>query len=307
MIRLLAIWAIKRLLGGSSCRSSSAPTTTTIIEPAKRGLKSAKEISAVRIAKLNASSLIMAIWGGVVLTDLGQLALSGSVVHLTWFALPFTVFATIGVINSLNFIDGVDGLAGMVSLITLVGLGIILYSSGDFKLVKILGLCGSVLFAFLLFNWRFSGTRKALVFMGDAGSMFLGFFFAWFFIKISQGDHRVMAPVTALWLFAVPLIDTVTMMIRRILKGRSPFAPDREHFHHLLQMAGFGAKGTTLVILAASTIFAAIGLAGHFLEIGEWIMFYGFLPLFAAYFFTIMHAWKFMRFLKRAIEPRKIS
>lgn len=246
------------------------------------------------------AALIMSEWGSIFLSDLGMLVFPGNTLELGWFALPFTIFATIGVINALNMVDGVDGLAGSTSLVTTGSLILLALCSGELLSAKILGLIAAVLTAFLLFNWRFAQHQRALVFMGDAGSMFLGFTLAWFLIKSAQGEGRLMEPVTAIWIFAVPLIDTVSMMLRRVMKGRSPFAADREHFHHLLLMAGFSHRETVLIILLVSVICAATGLAGHFYGIPEAVMFYLFLLLFGTYFYSTLRAWKLMRFLKRS-------
>ena len=131
--------------------------------------------------------------------------------------------------------------------------------------------------------------------MGDAGSMFLGFVLSWFLITLSQGDDRAMSPVTALWLFSAPLIETLTMMIRRVRNGRSPFSADREHLHHLLELAGYSKHMTLLIIIAASVLFAATGLLGHFLEVPEPVMFYSFLAAFGVYLVLIKRGWAVLR------------
>jgi UDP-GlcNAc:undecaprenyl-phosphate GlcNAc-1-phosphate transferase len=141
--------------------------------------------------------------------------------------------------------------------------------------------------------------------MGDAGSMFLGFVLAWYLIHFSQGEGRLISPATALWLLGIPLIDTVTMMLRRVMKKRSPFEPDREHFHHVLQLAGFSPMATLFIMAAVSALMAVIGLVAHYQGVPEWVMFYAFLLLFAGYFWTIRRAWKVMRFLKRSINRRR--
>jgi UDP-GlcNAc:undecaprenyl-phosphate GlcNAc-1-phosphate transferase len=94
---------------------------------------------------------------------------------------------------------------------------------------------------FLYYNLRYPGNRRARVFLGDNGSMLLGFLFAWLFIALSQGEPAAMTPVTALWLFALPLMDTVGVMLRRIWLGKSPFRADRHHLHHLFVRAGIGS------------------------------------------------------------------
>jgi len=103
-------------------------------------------------------------------------------------------------------------------------------------------------------------------------------------------------------LLAMPLFDTVGIMIRRMLKGRSPFAADREHFHHAFQLAGFSVFRTQVTITAMATIFMVIGLVGQFASVSEIAMFYLFLGVFGLYFWGMMRAWKVMRFLRRAMH-----
>jgi len=241
---------------------------------------------------------IMAAWGGVVLNDFGYLVSTAFVVELGWLAIPITVFSAIGVINTINMLDGIDGLAGLITLVAVAGMAVISFAAGEAHILLILGLFAAVLVAFLIFNLRRNNENCSLVFMGDAGSMFLGFVLSWFLITLSQGDERAMSPVIALWLFAVPLFETITMMIRRVSHGRSPFSADREHVHHLLEKAGFSKDMTVLIIVSASGFFASLGLAGHFLTIPEPVMFYSFLLLFACYYLMILRSWKVMRLVK---------
>jgi len=252
-----------------------------------------------RFAVQIGAGLLMALGGGVVLTDLGHLILSKEVVSLGIFSVPLTLFAVVGVINAVNMTDGLDGLAASLVLITITTLGFIAWLAGDIRVIGVLSLLAAVILSFLLFNLRVKG--PALVFMGDAGSQFLGFFLAWFLVSLSQGEHRLLAPVTALWLFALPLVDTVSMMLRRILRGRSPFRADREHFHHILLAAGFSPKQTLLLMMLLALLAAGIGLAGHFLGIAEHWMFLGFIGIFALHFWTIMRAWRVKRLLARPL------
>jgi UDP-GlcNAc:undecaprenyl-phosphate GlcNAc-1-phosphate transferase len=250
--------------------------------------------SARFIAQIIATT-IMAVFGGVVLNDFGYLLSNNFVAETGWFAIPVTVFSAIGVINALNMLDGIDGLAGSIALVSVTAMAIISFFAGDTNSLLILGLFASVLIAFLIFNLRCNQERCSLVFMGDAGSMFIGFVLSWFLIYLSQGDARAMAPVTALWLFAVPLNETLTMMIRRVRHSRSPFSADREHLHHMMELAGFSKHMSLLIIVSASVVFAAIGLLGHFLQISEPIMFYSFLIIFATYLLLIRRFWVVLR------------
>ncbi|HEC27570.1 MAG TPA: undecaprenyl-phosphate alpha-N-acetylglucosaminyl 1-phosphate transferase [Gammaproteobacteria bacterium] len=241
------------------------------------------------------ATTIMALWGGVVLNDFGHLVSTAFVVELGWLAIPITVFSAIGVINAVNMLDGIDGLAGLVTLVAVAGMATISFTAGETNILFILGLFAAVLAAFLIFNLYRNKENCSLVFMGDAGSMFLGFVLSWFLITLSQGDERAMSPVTALWLFAVPLFETLTMMIRRVRHGRSPFAADRKHVHHMFELAGFSKHMTLLIIISASILFAVVGLLGHFLQILEPVMFYSFLAVFGGYLWLINQGWKVLR------------
>jgi len=213
-------------------------------------------------------ALMMVFWGGVALDDLGELAF-GAPLELGFLAIPFTLFATIGVINALNMIDGIDGLSGSVSLVTLFLLAVVAFTGGasDYALLA-LGLLGGVA-GFLFFNLRFLSQRRARVFLGDNGSMLLGFLFAWLLIALSQGPGRVITPVTALWLLSIPLMDTLGVMLRRIWLGKSPFRPDRHHLHHLFIRAGFRVQDIVYAIALIQLTLGAIGILGMRLQVAR--------------------------------------
>ncbi len=255
-----------------------------------------RELSArMRFAAQVSASLMMALWAGVALQDLGHIGWGGALVGLGILSVPLTVFATVGVINAVNMSDGIDGLAGSLCLVTVSSLAVLAWEGGDGPALALLALLGSVILAFLTFNMRLH--TRALVFMGDSGSMFLGFVLAWFLVMFSQGEHRLIEPVVALWIFALPLMDTVSMMSRRILGGRSPFEADRGHFHHILQSAGLSSRQTLGIMLLLAAAAAGVGLAGHFLRVPSQWMFIGFLVLFGAHFWVVMRAWRVKRFL----------
>jgi len=253
------------------------------------------------------AALGMCFWGKVILQDLGHLGWDDSMLTLGALAIPFTVFATVGVINAVNMSDGLDGLSGSLTLVALGGLAALAALDGRWTEFEVVFVLSFAVAGFLLFNARVPSRVRALVFLGDSGSMFLGFAIAWFLISFSQGSDRIMSPVTALWLVAVPLCDTVGIMLRRILKGRSPFAADREHFHHILQLAGYSVSQVNLIIGSIAIICMALGIVGHVLQVSDAIMFVAFLTVFAAYFSLISRAWKVMRFLRRQLRDPSAS
>ena len=116
--------------------------------------------------------------------------------------------------------------------------------------------------------------------MGDAGSMFLGLGIVWLLVNLSQGEYRSFSPVIALWLFAVPLIDGTSTVLRRILIGQSPFKADLSHFHHILIRLGLNENIVLIIIVLFSILMIVIGIIGELNEISEWKMFISFIVIF---------------------------
>ena len=161
----------------------------------------------------------------------------------------FTILAIVGITNAFNLIDGIDGLAGGLSFMSLVTLGIFLTISGDksFALIAF-ALAGSVL-AFLYFNMN-----PAKIFMGDTGSLVLGFVIAILCTRLIQVNNLSIqpllrtAPLFALGMVLIPVFDTIRVFALRIWRGQSPFIPDRTHIHHLLTNAGVSHGLTSKII-----------------------------------------------------------
>jgi len=239
--------------------------------------------------------LIMIKWGGIEITSLGNLFGLGEI-QLGLFSIPFTVFAILGGINAFNMIDGIDGLAGGTSLIIFFILCALFITTNYSNLLLLCSLLAAATSAFLVFNLKAFGQKTAKVFLGDAGSMMLGFTISVVIISASQGVHKIINPVTALWLIASPLLDTVTIMSLRIKQGRSVFSPDREHLHHLLPIAGFGRHVTLGLILTFSLLLGLTGLALDLVfNAPEWLMFSLFMLVFISYRYNLSHAWKMLK------------
>jgi len=245
-------------------------------------------------------ALTMILIGGVELRSLGEL-FPGVRVDLGWLAIPFTVFVTIGLINAVNMIDGMDGLSGSISLVSLVLTAVVAHLAGNTGYaIFIVALAGGVA-GFLYYNLRYPGNSRARVFLGDNGSMLLGFLFVWLFIALSQdrGRAAVMPPVVALWLFALPLMDTVGIMLRRIWLGKSPFRPDRHHLHHLLLRAGFRTCDVVAFAFVMQFLFGLLGISGMLLGVPDYLMFWLFIAVFAVYFLVIARPWRLVPWLRR--------
>ncbi|NUS37656.1 MAG: hypothetical protein HOQ02_01335, partial [Lysobacter sp.] len=172
--------------------------------------------------------------------------------------IPLTIFAVIGLINAFNMLDGIDGLAASQAMVSIAA--ILLYAHAAFAPLGVLLLL-QVLFAalvpYLCVNLGWPDGRK--IFMGDAGSTLIGFLLGWSLIFLSHRGVERLAPVDALWCVALPVMDTLAVMARRVREGRSPFKPDRQHLHHLLLDAGCTPRQALLLMLAASAVLATFG------------------------------------------------
>jgi len=170
---------------------------------------------------------------GVVGVRLSSVPFFDDVILPSWVALPLTVIVIVAVTNAVNLSDGLDGLAGGLSLISFTGLAYLAYQVDEQLLVLlIVSVLGGVL-GFLRFN-----TYPARVFMGDAGSQFLGHYMAVAALLLIGTHHAVYSPLLALFVWGVPLLDTIGVMGQRLLEGRSPFVGDRNHIHHKLLSLG---------------------------------------------------------------------
>ncbi len=176
---------------------------------------------------------------------------------------PLTVLTIVFIDNALNLIDGIDGLAASLSIIALTGFMIIFASQEIWAYaIFISGLIG-VLVAFLFFNVFGSAEKNRKIFMGDAGSLSLGFFLGFLCIKYTMQNPAVIEQhkynfLMAFTLLLVPMFDVVRVFAVRIYHHRSPFAPDKTHIHHKFMAAGLSQHKALGCIVALSLLY--IGL-----------------------------------------------
>lgn len=226
-------------------------------------------------------------------TDLGS--------GLFSFSLLITIFAVIGAINAFNMVDGIDGLLGGLSMVTFASIAILLnidHQTGPAYLCLVIVVA---MIPYISMNLGLLG-RKRKVFMGDAGSMLIGFSVIWIMLSTSQSQvsgDLLMRPVTALWLIAIPLMDMAAIMIRRVRRGDSPFKPDREHLHHIFQRLGLSSRQTLLTICTFASLFAGFGIYGEMTKIPEPVMFYLFIALFGVYATLLAYVWRLTSYIRR--------
>jgi UDP-GlcNAc:undecaprenyl-phosphate GlcNAc-1-phosphate transferase len=229
----------------------------------------------------------LALTGFTELQSLGTLVPGTAAVTLGLLAVPMTIFSLVGVINAVNMADGMDGLAGSYLLIALLALVALHAGQNASATDCTLAVAGAAaLLPFLSLNLRLPWQTRARVFLGDSGSMAAGLLVGVLLIRGSQGADAVFAPTVALWLLAVPLIDTVSVMLRRIAAGRSPFAPDQQHVHHVLLRAGLSVARVWQVLAGAALLMALTGVWSQRLAVPESAQFIVFLMIAGAY-----HAW----------------
>lgn len=206
-------------------------------------------------------------------------------IYLNKWSYLVSVIAIVAAMNALNMSDGIHGLAGGTSLITFAAISYLSIGSASQEITLIVLLFCSTIPVFLVNNICIGVEKCKRIFMGDAGSMLLGLVIVWALISFSQGEERSFAPVTALWLFALPLIEMFTAITRRLVLGKSPFKPDLSHSHHVLIRLGFDEKNTLLYLLLFSLLMAAFGVLGELYGVDEWAMFTLFLLVFVTHVF----------------------
>lgn len=248
-------------------------------------------------------AVLMIYFGNVYLDNLGQV-IGPFQVQLGFVGIIITVFATIAVINAFNMIDGIDGLLGGLSGVSFISMGILLIIDNQLDLAFWCFALVCAIIPYSMFNLCVFG-QKYKVFMGDSGSTLIGFTMIWILLLSTQGEGHSMNPVTALWIIAIPLIDMIAIIFRRLKKGKSPFRPDRLHIHHLMVRAGLTSRQAFLLITFFAALCAGFGILGEMYYINEWIMFILFIGLFFMYSYSIVRAWRVTRFIKRI--KRRIS
>lgn len=211
------------------------------------------------------------------LVGLGEICISENNLIL-W---TITIFCVVGVTNAVNLIDGLDGLAGGLAFIAFLFFAAHSSFAGNHTLMLLnLALAGAVL-GFLKFNWY-----PSVLFMGDAGSLCLGFSLAFMALALTQGIESTTSPVVALLILAVPITDTIIVMVKRVIQGNSPFKADKYHLHHIFLRYGMSRAKAVQIILIISVLLSSLSLLGPLYGISDKWLF----GLFAIYFLIYLSA-----------------
>jgi UDP-GlcNAc:undecaprenyl-phosphate GlcNAc-1-phosphate transferase len=177
----------------------------------------------------------------------------------------------VGMINAWNMVDGVDGLAGGTAFAALIWILLLSPLAGESGLAFPVSTLLAAVGGFLIFNIRGPWRARASVYLGDAGSTALGAIIAYLILRLADGADGL--PFQALlWLVIIPVIDTLSLMVRRLLDHRSPMSADRRHLHHLLIDLGLSPGATSYVIVLISFLCGGIGYLGLVLDLPGHLM-----------------------------------
>ncbi len=217
-----------------------------------------------RLGVESTAAALVIFLGGVKIQSLG-IPFVGTV-DIGWWAYPLTAFWIVGVTNALNIIDGLDGLAGGIAFIACFGVFAIAFLNEEFMAMASLALLAGACLGFLRYN-----SHPARVFLGDSGSLLLGFLLACISVVTSLKRSTSLALILPMQMLAVPLIDTLYAMGRRMVGHatrsdevsieslKAMFRADREHIHHILLDVGFSHPKAVWVLYGLSTVIAVFG------------------------------------------------
>jgi UDP-GlcNAc:undecaprenyl-phosphate GlcNAc-1-phosphate transferase len=173
----------------------------------------------------------------------------GGIIYLGLWGIPLTVFWVVAVTNAVNLIDGLDGLAAGTALIASLTLAVVAFTLGNVPVVAVTLILAGAILGFLRYNFH-----PARVFLGDTGSMFLGFALATLAIMGLTKGATALSVIIPIMILGIPLTDTVFAILRRYRNKKPIFYPDKEHLHHRLLGAGLTHRGTVLVLYGVNLV-----------------------------------------------------
>ncbi|MDO5569557.1 MAG: MraY family glycosyltransferase [bacterium] len=199
------------------------------------------------------AALLIPLYGNMVLTDISAF---GIYINFGIFSIPLTVLFIIGVINCINLSDGLDGLAGGISSIYFITIGIVaslMSNTGGLDVILTFIMLGSTL-GFLVYNFY-----PAKIFMGDTGSMFLGYIIS-VIALLGYKNITVTSLIIPIFLLAIPILDTAFAIVRRLIKKENIFTPDKQHLHHQIYNMCFSVRTTVICIYIIDILFALVSI-----------------------------------------------
>jgi UDP-GlcNAc:undecaprenyl-phosphate GlcNAc-1-phosphate transferase len=200
------------------------------------------------------ATTIVIFWGGAIINNIGTYGSYGKV-ELGILSIPFTYFSVIGVTNAINLIDGLNGLAGGVSLIAFLFFAIASFLSGNYVVTTISVAFVGSLIGFLIYNFP-----KAKIFMGDSGSLFLGFSLSVFSIYLTQDKRFHIEPMFPVMVLLIPIFDALRVMFVRAFNLKNPFRADKTHLHHLLIRKGLSSIKAVIFLWSLCVVLGLLAI-----------------------------------------------
>lgn len=180
----------------------------------------------------------------------------GDYIYLEWLAVPVTIFWLVGLTNTLNLIDGLDGLAAGVAGIAASTIFLVAMEQNFFLITILTATIAGAAFGFLFYN-----TNPARIFMGDSGSLFLGFMLAGIAIIGAMKSAATIALIVPILALGIPILDTIFAILRRYIGGQPIFKPDKGHLHHRLLKLGFTQRQAVFLMYVISAVLGLSAIA----------------------------------------------
>ena len=182
-----------------------------------------------------------------------------------WVGIPFTVLTIVFITNAVNLIDGIDGLASGLSSVALLVFGVLFIEKGLWMYSIIAFSTFGVLVPFFYYNVFGNAERARKIFMGDTGSLTLGYILSFLAIKYSQNNPEVISNTKGTFLIAfstliIPAFDVIRVVMVRLRNGKSPFEPDKNHIHHKFLAMGFTPRKAMIIIILISCAFSVVNI-----------------------------------------------
>jgi len=237
------------------------------------------------------AALVVIIYGGLRIESVGMFAPKGFILPI-WLSIPLTLVIIVAVTNAINLTDGLDGLAGGITLLTFLCIGYLSYLN-EFQAFEIISVAMvGAIFGLLRYN-----THPATVFMGDAGSQLLGFVAITLSLALTIDSNQLSLSLV-LPILGIPLIDTLSVMVQRVIKRRSPFVADRNHLHHKIMNLGFYHSESVLLLYIGHASLVYIGFIFRFMP--AWFLLSFYVLFSGAFLATILigdsNGWKIQRY-----------
>jgi len=201
----------------------------------------------------------LVVWGANLSFSEIQFLGFGSVTIPAWLGIGLATFWIVGMANAVNLIDGLDGLASGITLAGLIAVSVVGYLGGITSVTWMSTLLIGCLLGFLVYN-----SRPASIFLGDCGSLTLGYLAGCLTLLASFREGGVLDGIFPVLAFALPILDCVFAIFRRTMRGRSPFSPDMEHFHHRLMAKGLSHGKAVLAMWAMAGSCSLVSIAAAF-------------------------------------------